>query len=164
MAQNPDLFSSVMGTSRGPAPFDPRGAVPIGRYSEHLSIKSEGDSYRHSPRTCSQILEALAHLDGSLPLYVLHPKNEDTLEDAERIVGGHTETIWNGDVHICPDIARGEPPLATLEDFRGMLAKQESDQGVWFMPPSTISGETLTSYRLFEGSQGQRYLALITVY
>jgi len=159
-----DAFTRVMGRDRGRPATDPSSGEPLSEMTVNLSVKDKGGDWGHSPRTCAQILSCLGELDDALPLYVLHPENEDSLEDAERVIGGHTETIWNGDVHVCPDIGHGGPAYATLGDFKKMLRKQGPDQGVWFQPPSPASGETLTAYRLFGNHQGKQFLALITVY
>jgi len=159
-----DAFSKVMGRDRGRPPTDPSGALPLSGFSENLSVPDEMLGYGRSPRTCAEILSCLEDLDDTLPLYVLHPENEDTMDEAERVIGGHTETRWDGDVHVCPDIGHEAPAYATLGDFKEMLRKQEPDQGVWFKPPNPASGETLTAYRLFGNHQGKQFLALITVY
>jgi hypothetical protein len=138
--------------------------MPLTGFSESLSVPDEGLGYGRSPRTCAEVLSCLEALDDDLILYVLHPEEEGSLEGAERVIGGHTETRWDGEVHVCPDIGQGEPAFSTLGDFKAMLHKQGQALGVWFKPPDPASGETLTAYRIFGNRQGKRFLALITVY
>jgi len=157
-----DAFSSVMGKYRGRTGGGPLSAVPTSTFYESLEVPGRSSGAVNKPGTCSEFLRALSDFDDEMPLYVLHPERDDSLEEAERVLGVHHvgSVVWAGDEEKCVYLGVGHGSEATLGEFKELLKGREPGTRVRFHP-SLNDTKTFSAYRIFSNRQGQHFLAFV---
>jgi len=158
-----DAFSAVMGKYRGRSGGGPLNAAPTSAFYESLDVPDRSSGANKKPVTCSEFLITLSDFDEETPLYVIRHESNDSLEEAECVLGVHHvgSVIWRGDEEKCVYIGVGHGAPTTLGEFKELLRGREPGTMVRFRS-SPDETKTFSAYRVFSNRQGQSFLAFVT--